>query len=296
VISTLGCAVGAGSAQQAAPAAVTYVDQGWSAADRDAFYTTSQGSLLIPYAWFRALRRLDVDEPFGGDQLQRYGYLRNDKSKSNPEGLPVGFVITGDATSGHLGMTCAACHTSQLEYRKDGATHVMRLDGAPASADFQQFLADLTAATRATLMRPDRFDAFAKAVLRGGYSAAKAAQLWIDFGAWVKQFGDIMDASLPAASPWGPGRVDAFGMIINRVAGRDLGIPGNFKIANTRRSPIRSYGTRRGRIARSGMAASPLHSGACAEYGPSVRGFRQLQAGVDRPLHPADSSDHLVRQ
>jgi hypothetical protein len=236
VISTLGCAVGAGPAQQpaspVASAAATYVDQGWSAADRDAFYTTSQGSLLIPYVWFKALRRLDVDEPFAGrDQLQRYGYLRNDKSKNNPEGLPVGFVITGDATSGHLGMTCAACHTAQLEYHKDGVAHAMRLDGAPANADFQQFLADLTAAARATLMQPDRFDTFAKAVLRGGYSAANAAQLRIDFGAWVKQFGDIMDASLPA-SPWGPGRVDAFGMIINRVAGRDLGIPSNFKIAD----------------------------------------------------------------
>ncbi len=233
VISTLGCAVGAGPAEQAAPpsAAVTYLDQGWSAADRDAFYTTSQGSLMIPYVWFKALRRLDVDEPFAGDQLQRYGYLRNDKSKSNPEGLPVGFVITGNATSGHLGMTCAACHTSQLEYRKDGVTHVMRVDGGPANADFQQFLADLTAAARATLMRPDRFDTFAKAVLRGGYSPAKAVQLRRDFGAWVKQFGDIMDASLPA-SPWGSGRVDAFGMIINRVAGRNLGIPGNFKVAD----------------------------------------------------------------
>src|SRR5262245_19767336 len=81
VISALGCAVGAGLAQPAAPPAVTYVDQGWSAAERDAFYTTSQGSLLIPYAWFKALRRLDVDAPFGGDQLQRYGYLYNEKSK-----------------------------------------------------------------------------------------------------------------------------------------------------------------------------------------------------------------------
>jgi mono/diheme cytochrome c family protein len=230
-VISLGYAGGAGAAQPAGSAAVTYVDQGWSAADRDAFYSTSQGSLLMPYAWFKALRRLDVDKPFGGDQLQRYGYLPYDRSKSNPEGLPVGFVITGDATSGHLGMTCAACHTSQLEYRKDGVTHVLRLDGAPANADFQQFLADLAAAARATLMQPDRFDAFAKAVLRGGYSAAKAAQLRIDFGAWVKQFGDIMDASLPA-SPWGPGRVDAFGMIINRVTGRNLGIPSNFKIAD----------------------------------------------------------------
>ena len=40
-----------------------------------------------------------------------------------------------------------------------------------------------------------------------------------------------MDASLPA-SPWGPGRVDAFGMIINRVAGLTFGIPSNFKIAD----------------------------------------------------------------
>lgn len=234
-ISTIGCAAGAGPAEQPAPrvgpAAVTYVDQGWSTADRDAFYTTSQGSLMIPYAWFKALRRLDVDEPFGGDQLQRYGYLRNDKSKNNPEGLPVGFVITGDAASGHLGMTCAACHTAQLEYRKDGVAHVLRLDGAPANADFQQFLADLTAAARATLMQPDRFNAFAKAVLRAGYSARAAAQLRTDFGAWVKQFGDFMDASLPAP-PWGPGRVDAFGMIINRVTGRNLGIPGNFKTAD----------------------------------------------------------------
>ena len=56
---------------------------------------------MMPYAWFKALRRLDVDEPFGGDQLQRYGYLPNAKSaKWNPEGLPVGFVIDGDAATG----------------------------------------------------------------------------------------------------------------------------------------------------------------------------------------------------
>ena len=234
MVSTIGCAVGARPAEQTAlPVGLpvlTYADQGWSAADRDAFYTTSQGSLMIPYIWFKALRRLNSDEAFAADQLQRYGYLPSDKTNNNPEGLPVGFVITGTATSGHLGMTCAACHTSQLEYLKDGVKHIMRLDGAPANADFQQFLADLSAATRATL-QPDRFDTFAKTVLRGGYSAANAAQLRIEFGAWVKQFGDFMDASLPA-SPWGPGRVDAFGMIINRVAGRNLGISSNFKIAD----------------------------------------------------------------
>jgi len=210
---------------------VTYSEQGWSAADRDVFYTTSQGSRMIPYAWFKALRRLDVDRPFGADQLQRYGYLSNDRSKTNPESLPVGFVIDGNASTGDLGMTCAACHTAQLEYQKDGVTRALRLDGGPANADFQQFLTDLNAASAATLNQSDRFGAFAKAVLGDGYSAAKAAQLKIDLGAWVKQFGDFMGASLPAP-PWGPGRLDAFGMIFNRVAARDLNNPENFRIAD----------------------------------------------------------------
>ena len=221
-------------AEQAAPGTTTpvviYASQGWSDADRDTFYTTSQGSHMMPYAWFKALRRVDVDEPFAADQLQRYGYLRNDRL-NNREGLPVGFVIDGDAVSGQIGMTCAACHTGQIEYQKDGVTSALRLDGAPANADFQQFLTDLTAASHQALTQSARFDTFAKTVLGAGFTVAKAAQLKIDFGAWVKQFGDFMAASLPP-SPWGPGRLDAFGMIFNRVAARDLGVPGNFKVAD----------------------------------------------------------------
>src|SRR5215813_3077464 len=92
-----------GGAGGSTVAEVTYAAQGWSPADRDTFYTTSQGSHMMPYAWFKALRRLDIDEPFGGDQLQRYGYLPNEKSaKWNPESLPVGFVIDGGAASGYL--------------------------------------------------------------------------------------------------------------------------------------------------------------------------------------------------
>src|SRR3569832_1577329 len=49
-----------------------YAKQGWTEDERQAFYTTSQGSHMMPYAWYKALRRLDKDEPFGADQLQRY--------------------------------------------------------------------------------------------------------------------------------------------------------------------------------------------------------------------------------
>jgi hypothetical protein len=206
-----------------------YADQGWSAADRDAFYQTSQGSRMMPYDWFKALRRLDADEPFGADQLQRYGYLANEQSSNN---LPVGFVIDERTTPNQLGVTCAACHTGQLEYQKDGVTHQLRIDGAPANADFQLFLTDLTAAARATSNEPQRFDAFARAVLGSSFSDADAATLKVSFDAWVAQFGEFMDKSLPAASPWGPGRLDAFNMIFNRVAVRGLGLQQNYAIAD----------------------------------------------------------------
>jgi len=206
---------------------VTCLDQGWSDADRTTFYTTVQGAHIMPYVWFKALRRLDVDEPFAADQLSRYGYIHFD----SPSGLPVGFVIDGTPAQGQIGMTCAACHTGQLEYQKDGVTHAIRLDGAPALSDFQQFLTDLRDASSETLKQPDRFAAFATAVLGSGNTPAKAAQLKKDFTAWVQQFSDFMNASLPS-SPWGPGRLDAFGMIFNRVTARDLGVHNSFKVAD----------------------------------------------------------------
>jgi hypothetical protein len=234
---TLGLGAVEGRAQQTdALATLTYAAQGWSAADRETFYTTSQGSHLMPYAWFKALRRTDVDESFAADKLQRYGYLAHDVSPANPEGLPIGFIVDGPVASGELGLTCAACHTGQLEYTQGGIVHALRIDGAPAKADAQQFLTDLLAASRATLAESARFDAFAKAVLGPGYTAAKAAQVKDGFGKWVAQFGEFTDISLPAASPWGPGRLDAFGMIFNRVAAGDLGIRDNYKVAD---APVR---------------------------------------------------------
>ena len=193
--------------QTGAAGTLTYAAQGWSATDRETFYTTSQGSHLMPYSWFKALRRTDVDEPFAADKLLRYGYLAHDASPANPEGLPVGFVIDGPVASGQLGLTCAACHTGQLEYMQGGVIHAMRIDGAPAKTDAQQFLTDLLAASRATLAESTRFDTFANAVLGPAYTAARAVQVKDGFGKWVAQFGEFMDMSLPAAAtPWGAGR------------------------------------------------------------------------------------------
>jgi hypothetical protein len=229
---------GSGGAQQnpnpASPPPVTYAAQGWTQTDRDAFYLTGQGSQIMPYAWFKALRRPDGTAFLTGDQLERYGYLRND-SPANTSGLPVGFVI--DSKSNQVGMTCAACHTSDIEYTgKDGLAHRLRVDGAPAKADFQQFLTDLETAADATLDQP-RFDAFAHEVLgEDKYSTTAARDLRTELSAWVAEFGDFMDKSLPKTNPWGLGRLDAFGMIFNRVAAKDLDTVANFAVAD---APVR---------------------------------------------------------
>ena len=50
--------------------------QGWSDGERQGFYGTSQGSQLLPYAWFMALERADSATPFAMN-LDRFGYIAN---------------------------------------------------------------------------------------------------------------------------------------------------------------------------------------------------------------------------
>lgn len=205
---------------------VRSLNQGWSEAERQTFYGTRQGSYLMPLAWFQALRRTDADAAFAGDQLQRYGYLQ-----SSAGALPVGFVRDGSAAEPYVGMTCAACHTGQL--RIEGVT--WRIDGGRAKSDFQLFLTELGSAASATLADPSRFDAFATAVLGTGATAATVDKLRRDLTEWTTRYTDFMRASLPDPA-WGPGRLDAFGMIFNRVTGLDLKDPANVSRAD---APVR---------------------------------------------------------
>ena len=208
------------------PSGVRFFDQGWSDADRQVFTTARQGSSLMPMAWFLALRRTDADAAFAGDQLGRYGYLSAGAGR-----LPVGFVPDGTASDPQVGMTCAACHTGQLNIKGEA----WRIDGGRASADFQAFLTDLGGAARATLDEPARFAAFAASVLGPTATQPATARLRQDFAAWSGRFTDFMGRSLPDPA-WGPGRLDAFGMIFNRVVGLDLQTPANYVKAD---APVR---------------------------------------------------------
>jgi len=211
------------SASHASGGAPIYLPQ-WSAAQRQAFYTQDQGSQLIPLAWLRALRHPD-GTPFLADQLARYGYLANPQS---PQNLPVGFTVNGKQGEQFAGMTCAACHTREIDV--NGQPY--RIDGGPAISDFQSFLTDLVGAVGRIDADPAAFAAFSADVLGPNASAADRAALKTKVGIWSARESTMVARALPHAEMWGPGRLDAISMIFNRLTGLDIGPAPTYVIAD----------------------------------------------------------------
>jgi len=229
------CATLAAPAWAADPSPI-FADQGpaWTSAKRDDFYSRDQGSRMIALRWLQALKQPN-GQPFLADSLARYGYLPN---PANSNGLPVGFTATGLTGNQVAGMTCAACHTRQIT--AEGKTY--RIDGGPAIVDFQSFLTDLDTAVGQVVASDAAFRSFANAVLDSATpDADDIAALRKEVDLWHLRYHTLMTRALPAA-PWGPGRLDAVGMIFNRLTGLDLGpppsylIPGNIKTAD---APVR---------------------------------------------------------
>ncbi|MCM3904681.1 MAG: di-heme-cytochrome C peroxidase, partial [Pyrinomonadaceae bacterium] len=222
--------------QTAAQTAPKTLDQGskWNNKTRDEFYSQDQGSRLIPLKWINALKQPN-GEPFLAANLDRYGYLPNPASKN---GLPVGFTTNSGNNTTYLGMTCAACHTRQI----DVAGTSYRIDGGPAVTDLQSFFGDLNTAVARVLTDDAAFNQFAIDVLGGTPTAIAKTKLRDEVAAWFLPNDAIVKRSLPVDSPWGPARADAISLIFNRVSGLDIGpppthmIPENIKLADV---PVR---------------------------------------------------------
>jgi cytochrome c553 len=234
VMLTLACC--APFARTAAQTAPKTMDQGskWNKTTRDQFYSQDQGSQMIPLKWIKALKQPN-GEPFMAANLDRYGYLPNPASKDR---LPVGFTTNIGNNTTYLGMTCAACHTRQI----DVAGTSYRIDGGPAITDLQSLAADLDAAVEKVLSDDSAFNQFAIEVLGGVPTQPAKKKLHDELAAWSVPNHAIVKGSLPVDSPWGPARADAISLIFNRVCGLDIGppptylIPENIKLADV---PVR---------------------------------------------------------
>lgn len=187
----------------------------WTAAAQKDFYSRDQGSRIMPLRWIAALKQSN-GEPFMASSLSRYGYLPNEDSR--PAGLPVGFTVGSGSGGQEIGMTCAACHTRQIEVK--GVPY--RIDGGPAIVDFQSFLADLDTAVNTVLTNQQAFTDFANAVLGPEPTPDDKAKLFAELEVWHLPYHTLMKGALPSPA-WGPARLDAVSMIFNRLAGLDIG-------------------------------------------------------------------------
>jgi hypothetical protein len=207
--------------------------QGWSAKERYGWYRGTQGSRLMPLAWFQALEQPGSTAAFADPAyLTGFGYIA--PAPDDPIRLPIGFAIDrqsdkdfkvtglrwyagqrGDSETSvepWLGLNCAACHTAEITH--DGKP--LRIDGGPGMGDFQSFVEALDKALIETRNDPAKFDRFAAKVLAGKDTPANRAQLT----AALDQLNDWQartEALNATPLRYGFARVDAFGHIYNKI-------------------------------------------------------------------------------
>ncbi|MEQ3527924.1 di-heme-cytochrome C peroxidase [Pseudoalteromonas sp. XMcav11-Q] len=146
-----------------------WLNQGWSDKLRQDFWFTGQGSQIIPYTWFTWLEQPNSKKLFrDSEHMEMLRYLPSKTAANNPSGLPIGFAVHNNQTTGQawVGMTCAACHTNQIDYN---GTKIL-IEGAPTLANFVLFFSRLNAALEATLNDNQKFSRFAMRVLKEGAS------------------------------------------------------------------------------------------------------------------------------
>jgi hypothetical protein len=215
------------------PAEVPVPAQGWSAAERAAWYEGTQGSRLMPWSWMQALEQAGSDQPFLADEnMASFRFLP--RTTSFGARLPVGFAIDRRDDSGlsftqldwfegqgndekWIGMNCSACHTAQMTH--GGRT--VTVDGGPSLVDFQAFIEAVDAALTATRADPAKWERFAAKVLpraadqaRGARNRALLEAAVDKLIAWEKENARLNRTP----SRYGYGRLDAFGHIFNKVS------------------------------------------------------------------------------
>ena len=203
---------------------ITNLEQGWSEAESMWFYTATQGSNLVPYDFFMSLEQVDNTELFRSNtNINKYRYLPQDVTKSNPDGLPIGMVKDTYQGKEYMGFNCAACHTSQINYKGKA----VRVDGGPAASDMENFLLDLTNALETTLNDSKKYERFYQRVteIKGDYHERSSKDLKNELEAATLKLRTYTDINKPSwkaegesgVTHYGYSRLDAFGRIYNRV-------------------------------------------------------------------------------
>jgi RoxA-like, cytochrome c-like len=204
---------------------VIYLDQAWSQEDREWYYNFSQGSAVLSYDIFLNLEVADGRDLFRSvANSERYGLIPQAANpRFNPDGLPIGISKTTVATpikglpagwpaGTYAGLTCAACHQSELRYK---GKRVVIEGGVAHAFDIQAYVRALDDALQAVLNDAGKFDRLAGKLGAADANARDGLRKRVESeAARVRKY----DTS-GIASPYrfGPGRIDALTLIRNRV-------------------------------------------------------------------------------
>ncbi|WP_437916722.1 di-heme-cytochrome C peroxidase [Sorangium sp. So ce302] len=210
-----------------AAANVVLLDQGWTEDERQTYYRTSQGSALMSYDIFLHLEEAGSERSFRADQnMARYGLVPQPADRRrNPDGLPIGWTRTvvkeGRWKGDWAGISCAACHNGQLEYRGTS----IRIDGGfNHTLDLFAFLEGLDDALQAANKDPGKFARLQRRI--------PASNLRERLAANAAEVHAIRSRYLRTSSRVGPGRMDALNLVHNQVVANSLGYPENWMALN----------------------------------------------------------------
>ncbi|MGA3261865.1 MAG: di-heme-cytochrome C peroxidase [Bryobacteraceae bacterium] len=133
---------------------VAYSPNGWSGAERAEYYHLAEGSELMPYTLLANLKSSKTGKPFL-EGMERFGFLPDAKSSTNPYGMPVGMTVVRSRNASArgvemVGFSCAACHVGELTYHGKR----VRIDGAPGLIDLEAYQVEFQESLDATMKDP----------------------------------------------------------------------------------------------------------------------------------------------
>jgi mono/diheme cytochrome c family protein len=209
-----------------------FLNQGWTPKQRSFFYWAPQGSALLSYDIYLALELPESKMLFNSsEQADKFGLLHDGiDAEFNPDGLPIGVaksvVASGKYQGEYAGLTCAACHTGQVQYKG----RQIRIDGGLANRfDLYSWMSTLSKSLDAALNDPEKFNALYSKIKQRSKTSEQ------DLKGRLKLDADNVRLQLSNSfvvpfNP-GPGRTDAFIQENNTFASVKTGIHENTRPA-----------------------------------------------------------------
>ncbi len=209
-----------------------WLNQGWTQNEREYWHYRSLGQALAPVSWLRSIERAQSNAMLmDRSYLESLGFLFEGANQYNPNDLPIGFAVApkGSTVQGHVGLSCSACHTSQINHKGKS----VRIDGGSAIFDISGLLGEFYVSLESTFKDKQKWDRFVARVQKIENVSEAELQKKI-----YKVLSDVawgVAATEKAPGKYvefGPGRADALNRIGNYVFGERLLVSSNYHKSN----------------------------------------------------------------